>query len=82
MENKDLIIDFYDQICNIINNSKIPLVVEYYVIKDVFLQLEKIYQEYIQKYHTQQKQEKQKIETASATIDIPMEDIQNLISDD
>ena len=68
---QDLILDFKQELYNNINNSKLPISVTYYLIKELCENIEKTYNEYERKYIMSK--ELQKEETH--TVEVPLDDI-------
>ena len=68
---QDLILDFKQELYNNINNSKLPISVTYYLIKELYENIEKTYNEYERKYIMSK--ELQKEETH--TVEVPLDDI-------
>lgn len=47
---KDLTIEFCNELYNLINNNNLPISVKYFIIKDLFNETQKTYNEYLLQY--------------------------------
>ena len=50
----DLNIQLYDEICSSINNSQLPLSSKYLIIKEIYGEVESVYNQYRMEYYKQQ----------------------------
>lgn len=69
---QDLILDFKQELYNNINNSKLPISVTYYLIKELYENIEKTYNEYERKYIMSKDLQKEE----THTVEVPLDDIQ------
>lgn len=58
----DLNIQLYDEICSSINNSQLPISSKYLLLKDIYREMEMIYNQYKTEYYKQQLAQKEKEE--------------------
>ena len=68
---QDLILDFKQELYDNINNSKLPISATYYLIKELYENVEQLYQDYEKRYVMSKD-----LEEESHTIEVPLDNIQ------
>lgn len=68
---QDLILDFKQELYDNINNSKLPISVTYYLIKELYENVEQLYQDYEKRYIMSKD-----LKEESHTIEVPLDNIQ------
>lgn len=68
MEEQDIFLKLKMDMCNVINNNPLPISAKYFIIKDLFNEVENLYNVYV---NNQMQVSEEKTETK--TIDIPID---------
>lgn len=68
---QDYSVELYNKICEVTNENPLPISIKYFIIKDIFKEVELNYQQYLIMLENQNKEKEQEGEM-SKTIDIPV----------
>lgn len=70
---QDYSVELYNKICEVTNENPLPISIKYFIIKDIFKEVELNYQQYlIMLENENQNKEKEQEGEMSKTIDIPV----------
>lgn len=70
---QDYVIKLCNDLCNVINNNPMPISIKYYIIKDIFNEVQMAFNQYREEV-TNAMQEQEKKETKEVTIPVEYTD--------
>ena len=71
---KDIFLDFRQKLCDAINNSQLPPSATYFILKDVYLEMQDVYSKYVNTQSLLNGEE----ETITKEVSVPLEDLENI----
>lgn len=71
---EDYSIKLIQDLTKIINENPLPISIKYYIIKDLFNEIQNLYNQYLVLYQNQKEMEESEQEE-SIKVDVPLEDI-------
>ncbi len=72
---QDCSIELYNKICEVINENSLPISIKYFIVKDIFKEVELGYQQYLVILQNNQNREKEQEGQISKTVEVPLNQI-------